>query len=317
MRWKTNLKISFTFIGMLIGAGFASGKEIAVYFGTAGVAAPLLASFLCGGLAFVFLELGRISGADVLSFIFPKTYKVWQFICMAENFVVFAAMLAASEYILRVSLGISGGGLISGLFALTSVLGGIERIKTVNFIAVPFIIVMLAVLYLAEPSFNISGGLNLPAPILYASMNIFSGGFLISKMAKGIDKKQAAEISLIISLVLSVLIVTVYLAVRTRLGEEMPLLALAQNNGLSAIGSMLIYSAIITSMSGSLVIASGGKKTAACILLAAGFVVALAGFSNIVRFAYPVIGVAGAAFGTAAIVRLLISSYKEKRELKI
>lgn len=302
--YKNNLKIVFAFVGTFIGAGFASGKEIAVFFGGQNIAMPILSAIICGGLAYIFLELGRITQGDLLKYLFPKTSKLWSYVFCCANFVIFSAMLAGAEYNINISLGITGGSIISGLLAAAIVLGGIEKLKLANLFAVPLIICMCILMFVLEPRLDVYGSFNVVSPILYASMNILSCGMLASRLSMGSTKKQTLVCAIMITLVLMLLITLVYLLVKNNTGAAMPLYDLAVSLNLSFVGSSLIYLAILTTMIGSLSLASANKPVVTIALLAAGLAVSLFGFEAIVDNAYPALGVLGVGVSIVAFVRL-------------
>ncbi|MDD3946558.1 MAG: hypothetical protein PHI19_01850 [Clostridia bacterium] len=315
MSHKNSLKTVFTFIGTFIGAGFASGREIALFFGKCNIFIPILSCFICGGLAYIFMELGRLTQGEVTKYLFPKTYKAWDLLLCVSNFIIFTAMLAGSEYAIRDATGYVGGGILSGLLAATVVTQGIEKIKTANLLAVPFIILLCAVMFILNPHFQTKGTSSISSPILYATMNILSCGLLASKLSSHHTKKQSLHCAFLIAIILTALVLLVYLQINGRENEPMPLLGVAKSLHLGLVGSMLIYLAIITTMIGSLSLASANKPAFTVILLAAGYLLSIFGFETIVNTAYPAIGVLGVVLSIAAIFKLAL--YDTKRKHKI
>jgi uncharacterized membrane protein YkvI len=310
---KTNLKISFVFIGTIVGAGFASGREIASFFGKTNAFMPLLAGVLCGALSFVFLELGRRSGGDFLKELFPKTKNIWNFLVRFANLVIFVAMLAGAEFMLRDAFNFVGGGLLAGFFALAAVLNGTEGIKRISLVTVPLIITLIAVLFFLKPSFEVGGGTNLLPPVLFACFNILSGGYLISRMAKDITKKQCINIAVIIGAVLSTLLVLVFLTVKNNLNSVMPVLEIAQNHSLGFLGFALIFIAVFTALTGTLAVCSNGNRVSAVVMLAAGYIISGIGFATIISYAYPALGVLGAFLSLMATVKLILIEVKKQK----
>jgi len=310
---RGNIKVALTFVGTLIGAGFASGREIEAFFGRANLLSPMLASLFCAGLAYVFLELGRLSQGNALLLAFPKTNKVWDYLARFGSLVIFTAMLAGAEYVLNYAIGLRGGGIFAGLVALMCVSGGLNGIKKLNLIAVPVIILLVLVLFFLKPNFNAGGRTDLGSPVLYSSMNILTGGYLISRMGAGVKKKDSFFISLIIFLILALLMGLIYFAVRHST-HEMPTLEIAENHGLKYLGAVLIFLAIFTSMAGTLRVASAGNNYHAVLMLATSLGISGVGFANIVNYAYPVIGAVGA--GMAVLCAIKLFSVKRKIRIK-
>jgi uncharacterized membrane protein YkvI len=314
MRFGNSLKIVFAFVGTFIGAGFASGREIALFFGGANLIVPVLSVVFCGAMAYIFLELGRISEGEPLKAIFPKTSKVWEILLAGANFAVFAAMLAGAEYIIKDALGFAGGGILSGIFAAAIVLGGVEKIKNLNTAIVPLIAAMILFIFFNVSGYEKSlGAFGLISPLLYAAMNMLSCGLLTAKLAKDITKKESLFCAAAVAVLLAMLILPVYLSIRGLEDEAMPLLVVAKSLHLEWIGSILVYLAILTTMAGALSLASSDKPIPVLLLLGAGWIAAIFGFTAIVNTVYPVIGVLGAALSCAGLVRLLFVRFKKRR----
>ena len=70
--WKNSFRLTFTFVGTMVGAGFASGREVAAFFGETSLFGVVLAGLLTGALSFVFMELGRLSKGDIMGGFFGK-----------------------------------------------------------------------------------------------------------------------------------------------------------------------------------------------------------------------------------------------------
>ena len=72
----------------------------------------------------------------------------------------------------------------------------------------------------------------LHTPILYACMNILSGGYLISTFAKGLKPSDSVNISLIVTVIISSLLVLIYLLIQDCFNMPMPMLFTASAVGL-------------------------------------------------------------------------------------
>lgn len=314
MRFGNDLKIALTFIGTLIGAGFASGQEIALYFGDTAVISPLLAGVFCGTLAFLFCEIGRITRGEILENVFPETQRIWKYGIAVCNFFVLSAMVAGAEFVLLTTFGYAGGGLLTGLVALGVVLSGSRGIKAVNALVVPAIVGIIITVFALRPSANLDGRITLAAPALYSTMNILTGGFLIARLSKENSRKDNFFISAVCALILSALLVILYFIVKSTPSGEMPVLIAANAVKLGKVGGILIYLAIFTTAIGSFSVISEGNVKLSLAALAGAYLVSLAGFSTIVEISYPVVGVLGAAF-TAAVIIYLFKTIKSRKRL--
>ena len=95
-----NIKFSAYLIGAIIGAGFASGREIVSFFSHSGL--NLYSCIFCGALlfafCFVFLLTARATNAgnfnDTTGLIAPKSKQIFSIISCLNCFIVLSAMLA-------------------------------------------------------------------------------------------------------------------------------------------------------------------------------------------------------------------------------
>ena len=127
---------AFTFIGTLIGAGFASGKEIALFFGDAGVPSVLLAGIACGSIAYPFMRIGALTGGHVAKGVFHSHPEYAELVLRFVNFLVLATVLAAAEYLAYELFGFHGGAVVTGIAALIANSSGMRGIKAVNAVLV-------------------------------------------------------------------------------------------------------------------------------------------------------------------------------------
>ncbi|MDD4316048.1 MAG: hypothetical protein PHC84_02680, partial [Clostridia bacterium] len=233
MKSIKNLKLAFTFIGTLIGAGFASGREIALYFADTSPISPMLGGVFCGAFCYIFAELGRISHGDILGYAFKNVAKPALAVIKISNLIIFCVMLAACEFIIKNLFGISGGTVISAVFVLIVIYFGVEKLKLLNFLAVPLLVALIVYVFIvAKPAVLPFHSFYWHKPLLYAGMNILSGGFLISGLAKDIKPTDSLAISVAVAVVLSAIMVIIYLIVQEYHTLAMPLLARAAELGL-------------------------------------------------------------------------------------
>lgn len=306
-----NIKIACTFIGTMIGAGFASGREISLYFASTSPLSPLIGGLFCGVFCFVFVELGRLSSGDVLAFSFKKISKLVLIIIKLSNFIIFCAMLAGCEYIFLRMFGINGGTVISAFLVLICIFLGVEKIKILNTLIVPMIIIMIGLIfYKAKPAILPFQSFSLHSPILYACMNILSGGYLVATLAKDLKPSDSLNISIIVSLILSTLLVLIYLLIQNSFNMPMPLLFTATAIGLGKIGCYVLYLAVFTTLAGSLYIIVENDIKKAMLITSIGLIVSCFGFQTITDMLYPIIGYLGVFLTAYGIFYLLFRKTK-------
>lgn len=293
MKFK-KITTAATFIGALIGAGFASGREISLYFGHTSVMTPIFAGIFLTLFSYLFLIIGTITGGKP-SQLLHKGGRISDWVIRICNAVTFCAMIAGSEEVVYALFNFHGGSVISGILALLIVLWGVEKLKFSNFIIVPIIIVMVAVLFLKNHSLPPVEKFSIFPAFTYCAMNIIGGGYLIATFSADFTKKDCLQTSLICGTVLTALLLAVFFTIQNHLDEAMPLISTAAENGFAVLGNLIMYLAIFTTLTGSLSISSGNKFIPACIIVALSFTTAILGFEKIVNNFYPILGVAGGA----------------------
>ena len=313
-----NIKIACTFIGTMIGAGFASGREISLYFASTSPLSPLLSGIICGLFCLIFLQLGRISNGDILSYSFGKLSKLILLLIKSGNFIIFCAMLAGSEYLIKRLFNINGGTIISALIMLIFIYLGVEKLKLLNTVIVPMIIVLIIILYFkSKPDILPFCSFNIFSPILYSAMNILSGGYLISTFSKDLSSKDCFSIAIICSIVLSFLLVVIYILIQNTFIEAIPLLFAASLINMERIGCIVLYLAIFSTLTSSLFIITKNNIKYAMLFTSIGLVVACFGFQNIVDKLYPIIGYFGIFVTIIAIYNLIKYNLRQKKLVKI
>lgn len=299
--------LSATFIGALIGAGFASGREIALYFAKTSIIAPLISGLFFGFFCYFFLELGRLYNNNFTK-IFGKFEFIFIFFIKLFNFVFLCAMIAGSEIIIKNIFNIHGGAVITGILAIITIILGTEKLKDINSIAVIAIIILIIFLFIKSEKelFFIKIGI-LPA-ITYTSMNVLTGGYLISKICGSPTRKQNICCGIIVGVVLSLLLCFSYLMITKNFDKIMPLIETAKKYNMALIGNIIMYLAIYTTVISSLAVVSDQKTSNAIFIISIANIISIFSFEKIVNSIYPIIGIVS----TVIIILLLFMKYRNK-----
>lgn len=306
---KKHLSTAATFVGALIGAGFASGREIALYFSETSILTPILSGVLLGLFCYLFLLIGRITNGNPL-LLWGKGKFVANSVIIVSNTVTLCSMTAASEMTFFALFGIHGGGIITGVLALVTVIFGVDKIKLTNFFIVPVIIILiLTLLFKTETAPHIGKIVFLPA-FSYCTMNIIGGGFLVSTMSADFDKKDCAITAIISGIIMTVLIVAVFIIIQNTISDDMPLMSAATASNLATVGNIAMYLAVFTTMTSCLSVVSKNKPLPSIAVTALAFAVSVLGFRTIVDKFYPVLGVLG---GAVSLAYLFLYLYKTKK----
>lgn len=242
--WRA-AKACFLYIGTVIGAGFASGREIALFFGdTAPLNVALAALFMAVPEA-LFLVAGKLS-------VLPRGTAVKTGVFIAA-FSSVAAMLAGCDYALYELTGVLSLGVVAAVLAGVLVVGGMEKIKLANALLIPLLIALLIAVYVKNGSPVFGGSISVVKPVRYAGLDVLMGGMVISREGKNLKGKEIALTCVFTALFLGlVLFVLQNIVLSDEMNSSMPVLAVADNVGLKIAAGVLIVIAVFTTLVSSL-----------------------------------------------------------------
>ena len=252
---KRSLKIGMSVAGTIIGAGFATGKELLVFFkGESGFYTILLISavLLIGITSVIYFKMVKIKPDG-------SFFKI-VFLTFAGG--CYTIMLACGGQTLYDTLNFDYriGVFITFLVTIIVIRFGIEGVYKFNAFATPLItisLILISVMGISKPVFNIFSSPDMPYvpylnAILYAGYNILAVLPFISAISKETDEKEG--ISGIISGFLVVLITSI--AVKLMLNnyfllianESIPILKIIGiiSQQISYIYSVVLYTSIVT-----------------------------------------------------------------------
>lgn len=335
-------------LSAIIGAGFASGREIISFFGKNGyLAIPFF--LLVAGLFFfcfyLFSKLGKMikpkSIADMTSAMFGKVGVFVDFMFILCTFITLSSMLAGSDAIGTIIFGASYNfcyiSIITAMLTVLVVYFGLKYIyKIANAIVPPTIAIILAVLVaflivgpkqqVSQYNIAFNGFSAVISCFLYVSMNVFTNIFIIAKSSQYMNKKQIGIASAICASVLLCLLVLVVVAVMRGgdaiFSSDMPMLAIATGLGgwLGVLYAVMLWLSIFTTLciAGYTIMAwlnryIKNKFICSVITLTLGFIFSRFGFSNIVDIFYPIEGI----FGALLIVYCAVYYFKNKKSYTI
>ncbi|WP_297437177.1 transporter [uncultured Clostridium sp.] len=190
---KQVFQIATIFIGTIVGAGLASGKEITEFFTTYGIRSVFGIIFtgifyilLCSIISKLSIEHNLKSYSDVINLVSPNIFgKLTGIITTIYLMCSASIILAGSGAILNQFFGIPKiiGTLIMATIAILVLLRGTDGLVEINAIIVPsliFVISTLTILYLFFSGENLN-----PLDILRAESNTSSGWVLSTILYAG------------------------------------------------------------------------------------------------------------------------------------
>jgi uncharacterized membrane protein YkvI len=343
------LATAATYIGTVVGAGFASGQEVMQFFGLLGpwglpAAGLTIAGFFVFGYAI--METGRSIGANSHVSVLRETCG--RYLAPALDFVItfflfgaYSAMVAGAGAVLNQEYGVPwivGAGVITSLTLATVVLG-LRGVVTAISAVVPFLLAGVLIVGIAVLHTN---GVTLGSPppgtepvvdswpaagLTYISYNIIMATPVLAVLGTTLrNRRRVADSSLLGALGLGAALILVYLTIVSSFPEvlayEIPMARLAGN--VHRLGSPFytviflaeVYTTAVANLYGFAIRLAPGGTPAFRLTVGlsgiAGLWAASAGFSNLVRVVYPLVGWAGSVF-LLALTAHLAKAFRRRR----
>lgn len=320
-------KIAATYIGAVVGAGFASGQELSQFFlgyGPAGscgvICAGLLFALWGAGICELSARCRLVDYSDYLRLLLgPQVAFCIDLLISLFLFCTVFIMLSASNALFSEHLGLPGGSgsSLSGLVALAVLWGGLESLVSFNVFLVPLkFLVCLAVFLLARSL----GNLTLPpgpgptppifhhwigATLFYVGFNMLGAMVVLVPLSqRGLARQRLAG-NMLGGLglgVFALLILLILLPFQSQVaGWEVPVLVVA---GLVHPCLQWFYFAVLwAAILSTAVVSCYGVATrlrkrlayrpALVLILSVSLLFARCQFSSLVRLIYPLFGGVG------------------------
>ena len=333
---KKTASIVFVYIGLVIGAGFASGREILEYFNNnnSDFSSIIFSSFLFAALSFMVMHHSiRLKVKDFDSFIDCTAGKLSAAVKLFMSVYMFCGLFVMMS---------GSGALFAHIFGSHSELGillialicflvfsfDLSGLIALNTFMVPLMVLGMTMLCLSSLLFPVAcpvfsfTGINRHSPLIssicYTSYNTITAGAVLIPLACKTDSKIALRSSLISSSILGLLIFLVWLVQNMYFNyisdSEMPLLELAsfQGNIPKYIYAVVLFMSLCTTavshgfgiLSKFQLKSFSERSIASAILCLCAIPFAKIGFSDLVANLY-------SAFGFLGLIWLVIvlSSY--------
>ena len=246
-RMLNAVKVSCLFIGAVVGAGFATGREVMLFFGNSGSLTPLIAGLLMGCASGVFLFVGK----------FAPSGGIWRLLARITDFLVFCAMVitfavmcSAAEQLFSDAFGVSLVGLACGIICAIASSFEMKFIKNISFALVIALSVSIAVMYFMCDKVH-RQDIDLFSAFKYCGMNMLTGGCLIKDEGKRMKNGEIFLSSLITAVICALLLVMVYAVASVNAECDMPVYEFAMKNHAAALGGILIVAAILSTLLGA------------------------------------------------------------------
>ena len=308
MRISYVVKTVCIFVGAVVGAGFATGREVIVFFGDLGILSPVFAGILMGAFAGLFMAAGKLIsslGANdrSLAAIAARTgFCCVNVVAVCATVLIFAAMVGGLEQLLFRLTGIRRLGVAAALLCVAAAGGDLRGVGVVNSILVPLLAVMI--LFLAAKSARVDADLPVAVypSLSYCAMNMLLGGVLVSKGSGDASAAEICCVSAICGCVMAALLAGVYVVSMGYADFAMPLIEFCRDIGAGFVGAAVAVTAILTTLVGAAkTLRDGfagimrGGISASCAVALLALASAELDFAASVDAFYPLIGAAASA----------------------
>jgi uncharacterized membrane protein YkvI len=340
-RTAATLQVAFTYIGTVVGAGFATGQEILQFFTKYGTIALLTilistALFIWFGTKVMLLahDIGAASYEDLNKHMFGSRLGKWfSLLLLVELFSVSIVMLAGAGSVFREQLGQSFllGICVTLALGFLVMQGGMKGIVAVNTVVVPTMLIFTGIVFyqtMQSPSFLTFDWLHQAdpyppgrawiAPMLYAAFNLASAQAVLVPLGSSVKDREAIRLGGILGGVgLGLLLIVGHISLSTHAPDifqyEIPmgLVVAGMGAAIHFIYLVLIYSEIFTTFIANIFGLSlqveqrtrlKRQTIIACALLLC-FCISFVGFKALLSTLYPLFGALSLVWFTMVVVR--------------
>ncbi|MCM3652377.1 hypothetical protein [Metabacillus litoralis] len=321
--WISSFQVAAVYVGTVVGAGFATGREIVEFFtkyGVFGLAGILLAGFLFISIGTKMLILSKRIKArsyqDLMTFLFGG--KIGGFVNVFMLVVLLgltSIMLSGAGAVFKeqLNLPIKLGVIITILLTIAVMIFGVKGLFSVNIIVVPMLILFCTIL--GVQSFSLEPLSKLPeettgsfrwviSAFSYAAFNLTMASAVLVPLASEInDEKVLRRGGMIGGILLTIILISSHFALSTLsniMQYDIPMAQVMKTTILSLyfIYIAVIYGEIFTSVIGNLYglekqITSFMKiprMVIICAILCIAAFISKIGYSSLISSLYPIFG---------------------------
>lgn len=319
---KAILQVAATYIGTIVGAGFATGKEVVQFFSQYGMIGII--GILISGYLFIWVgtksmliakRINANSYQEINEYLFGlKIGRVVNIVLLIMLFGVTSVMFSGTGAVFREQLGLPSqlGILLTIVLCYLAVIRGMKGLLVVNSFIVPMMLLFSIVIIAAFPGSDIYYGESpnilkvLISALAYASYNIVLGQAVLVPLGRDSENESIIRWGGFLGgLGLTLILITSHFALITI--PNMTAYSIPMAEVIKQIGTVLhilfvivIYGEIYTTLIGNvygisrkLSGSSTPKKSIIISILLICYFVSLVGFDSLIKFLYPLFGYMG------------------------
>jgi len=206
---KNDWQVAFTYVGAIVGAGFASGQELVRFFAVFGkyglwgtVITGLIFAFLGAVVIFLVNKLNSKNYGQFLYHIFPKKISIFiDFVIAFSLWIGLGVMLTASAALLKDQFNLAPniGFIVTSLLVFGCLQFGSRGLLNTNTLLIPLLIILAvgsSLIYIRQPIACVSNGdifkTLLPnwwtASMLYTAYNMILGIVVLASIKDNIGR---------------------------------------------------------------------------------------------------------------------------------
>lgn len=329
--WSTVVDY-FLILGAIIGVGFASGKEICVFFFDFGGAS--LIGLIAFGLLYIYLffiiqyishKLEIDSYDKFNTIIFGNLCKITKFVMLINFVITSAGMLAGADYLFQTFFHVSYKipSIVLTVLTFFLLLGGINKIKIVANIIIP---IMLAVIVINSIQNITPQNVHMPITVQNGVMAVYFGllfgvNNFVAAMPMLFETKLKSKGKLVVILTIClVILLNILVFASNNFSTSMPMFELSSNVSrwfyyvyFSTLVMALFSTLVICSYNSNNIISKGNKSVFTIgIVVCINLIISNLGYNFIVQYLYVVSGIISGFYVIALITMIIFKLIKLK-----
>ncbi len=342
-KWKAIMQVAATYIGTVVGAGFASGQEILQFFtlySGIGIISICISTFLFIWLGSKIMRISHEKGCYSYQELNVHLFgKKWSWLVNGLTLIILfgttGVMLSGTGSIFEEQLGLPNqvGIIITILLSLLTMYRGMSGVIWVNSLVVPMMLLFTAILGFHLLQYGVAGTHTLQvenwewaySPLLYAGFNLAMAQAVLVPLGKDIQDSSILRWGGICGGVgLGTMLMVNDLSLLSHLqgvqGLDIPMAYVISEFGgpVVLLFTIIVFGEIFTTIIGNVFglvrqahsIFNMNESLAAIMILLGSFIVSQWGFKSLVTFLYPAFGGLGLLF----MLRLMM--YRKKATMK-
>lgn len=342
-KWTQSLQIAFTYIGTVVGAGFASGREIIEFFvqyGIQGFIGILIAAllFVWAGTRVMLIahKINAYSYQDISTYLFGKTAgTLFNGILLTILLGTTSVMLAATGAIFQESFKLPAqlGIWLTMSFIYLVTIRGLNAIHSVNSLFVPVLITFTVVVFFFHQPWNDDNqsltSMQLEhswfwasSPLYYVSLNLALTQSVLVPIGREAKEKSTLVWGGVLGGVgIGLLLLLAYSSMAGHvpliLDVEMPMIYLLvdMGKGFALLFAILVYAEIFSSLVANVFglvepikqFFRMSSHLIILVILAGSYLISFVGFSSLLSLLYPL-------FGQVVVIFLLMLGFRQWSE---